>query len=75
MKKVLAILVCLTAVLSSHAQQVGENKSGRQATPTFQVSSQLVIETVTVTDKNGAALEGLKAEDFSHHRRRRSSDH
>jgi VWFA-related protein len=65
MKKVLAILVCLTAGMSSHAQQVGENRSGRQAIPTFQVSSQLVIETVTVTDKHGAALEGLKAEDFS----------
>ena len=38
------------------------------ATPTgltkFSVDSQLVIETVTVTDKNGKPIEGLKPEDF-----------
>jgi VWFA-related protein len=30
----------------------------------FSVDSQLVIETVTVTDKNGKPIEGLKPEDF-----------
>ncbi len=65
-KKSFAVLLILFAALAgSAAQQIGENKSGGQATPTFQVSTQLVIETVTVTDKNGAAVEGLKAEDFS----------
>jgi len=30
----------------------------------FSINSQLVVETVTVTDKNGKTIEGLKAEDF-----------
>jgi VWFA-related protein len=64
MRKICAILLILFAALAVNAQQVGENKSGQQATPTFQVSTQLVIETVTATDKNGVTVEGLKAEDF-----------
>jgi VWFA-related protein len=59
-----AALLILFAALAAHAQQVGQNNAGGKATPTFQVTSQLVIETVTVTGKGGAAVEGLKAEDF-----------
>lgn len=65
MKKAHSILLILLAGLTVNAQQVGQNNQGGQATPTFQVSSQLVIETITVTAKGGAAVEGLKAEDFS----------
>ncbi|MGD0100679.1 MAG: VWA domain-containing protein [Acidobacteriota bacterium] len=65
MKKAYSILLILLAGLTVNAQQVGQNNQGGQATPTFQVSSQLVIETITVTAKGGAAVEGLKAEDFS----------
>jgi VWFA-related protein len=50
--------------LGLNAQQLGKNNTGGPAVPTFQVSSQLVIETVTVTDKKGAAIEGLQATDF-----------
>jgi VWFA-related protein len=64
-KKAHSILLILLAGLTVNAQQVGQNNQGGQATPTFQVSSQLVIETITVTAKGGAAVEGLKAEDFS----------
>jgi VWFA-related protein len=63
--KKLSILLILFAGLTANAQQVGQNNQGGQATPTFQVSSQLVIETVTVTGKGGAPVEGLKSEDFS----------
>ncbi len=58
------IALIALAGLGSYAQQVGQNTSGRQSAPTFQVSTQLVIETVTVTDKNGAPVEGLKSDDF-----------
>lgn len=62
--KVFSIWLILFASIAVPAQQVGENKSGQQATPTFKVSTQLVVETVTVTSKNGAAVTGLKADDF-----------
>ena len=65
MKKAYSILLILLAGLTVNAQQVGQNNQGGQATPTFQVSSQLVIETVAVTGKGGMAVEGLKAEDFN----------
>ena len=58
------LLAVLFAAFGMNAQQVGQNSSGTQATPTFQVSSQLVIETVSVTDKSGATVEGLTAKDF-----------
>lgn len=63
--RVFAFLLLLLTGLGLNAQQVGENKPGGQATPTFQVSTQLVVETVTVMDKSGAAVEGLKAENFT----------
>jgi VWFA-related protein len=46
------------------AQQVGENKQSGD-THTFSVTTQLKIETVLVKDKNGNAVEGLTAKDFS----------
>src|SRR5438105_5898480 len=48
------------------AQQVGQNvPPGSAGTATFTTSSQLVVETVVVTDKKGAAVEGLTAKDFT----------
>jgi VWFA-related protein len=61
--KILTLLLC--AVFMANAQEVGRNKSGAPVIPTFKVSSQLVIETVAVTDKKGSPIEGLKAEDFT----------
>ena len=55
----LFIVVCTAA-----AQEVGENKSGRQEAATFKTSSRIVIETVSVTDKSGAPVVGLHEEDF-----------
>ena len=59
-----ALLLLLSIVLAANAQEVGRNKSGEQTMPTFKVTSHLVIETVSVTDKNGAPIEGLQAKDF-----------
>jgi VWFA-related protein len=63
--KVFAFLMIALSGFGLYAQQMGQNSSGGQSTPTFQVSSQLVIETVTVTDKKGASVEGLLAKDFT----------
>lgn len=64
MRKITALfLIC---VLAGNAQQVGRNKEpGPKDTPTFQVSSQLVVETVVVRDKDGKFVEGLTAKDFT----------
>jgi len=63
--KVVSLLLILLVGITLNAQQVGQNSPGRQTQPTFQVSSQLVIETVSVKDKSGAAVEGLTAKDFT----------
>lgn len=48
------------------AQQVGQNAPyGNQQTATFQTSTQLVVETVVVKDKNGNNVPGLTAKDFT----------
>jgi VWFA-related protein len=60
-----AILVILVAV-SCAAQQVGQNVPlTAPGTVTFSTGAQLVLETVSVRDKDGNAIEGLTAKDFS----------
>lgn len=56
----------LILILPLAAQQIGENtKSANNAGNTFQVSTQLVVETVSVRDKSGKPVEGLTAKDFT----------
>lgn len=56
-----AVLCTLAAV----AQQVEQNKPPQSAgRATFTVATQLIIENVVVTDKEGNPLEGLTAKDF-----------
>ena len=62
MRPLLTLL--LVATVAAHAQQVGQNASP-SAVPTISVSSQLVIETVSVKDKNGNPITGLTAKDFA----------
>jgi VWFA-related protein len=47
------------------AQQIGQNGSTPGANVTFQANTQLVIETVSVKDKDGKPVEGLTAKDFT----------
>ncbi len=54
----------LATAFAAHAQQVGQNASP-SAAPTMSVTSQLVIETVSVKDKNGNPIAGLTAKDFT----------
>jgi VWFA-related protein len=63
MRRVTALL--LSCLLSASAQQIGQNTSSPGATPTFQTSTQLVIETVSVKDKSGNPVQGLTAKDFT----------
>lgn len=44
--------------------QVGRNRSADSPTPTFQSTTQLVVETVPVKDKDGKPITGLEAKDF-----------
>lgn len=60
------LLAILLWTLTAAAQQVGGNVQPGQAEPaTFTAGAQLVVETVTVTDKQGKPIEGLTAKDFT----------
>lgn len=59
-------LACILLTGSgASAQQVGQNSAGPAAQATFSTTSQLVIETVTVKDKSGNPVLGLKQENFT----------
>ncbi|MEP6716871.1 MAG: VWA domain-containing protein [Terriglobia bacterium] len=65
MKRLIAILL-LTALcaIPQQAPAPAPPVAG-DGTVTFRTNTQLVIETVTVTDKNGKPVEGLTAKDFT----------
>jgi len=62
MRKTLATF--LSFVLIAGAQQIGQNTQGN-APATFSTTAQLVVETVTVKDKDGKPIEGLTSKDFT----------
>ena len=59
-----ALLACWCSGLP--AQQIGQNVApGAAGSATFSTAAQLVVETVGVRDKQGNAIEGLTAKDFT----------
>ena len=56
--------VYLFCVVTVAAQQVGDNGAPRNAPATFIGGTQLVIETVVVTDPKGSPIRDLTADDF-----------
>src|SRR5262249_35572476 len=54
----------LIAALAANGQQIGRNNTSQEPS-TFKVSTQLVVETVVVKDKDGNSVDGLKASDFT----------
>jgi len=65
MRYLAAIALMLAAVVGASAQQVGQNKGPDEPqTFTLSIGSNLVVEAVTVKDKQGHFVPGLKADDF-----------
>jgi VWFA-related protein len=60
------LLLFAISIAALHAQQIGPTTpaSGKE-TATFSTGTQLVVETIAVTDKKGAAVEDLTAKDFT----------
>jgi VWFA-related protein len=54
----------MALLLAPMAAQVGRNRGPDRQTPTFQSTTQLVVETVVVKDKDGKPVTGLAANDF-----------
>ncbi|MGO4209885.1 VWA domain-containing protein, partial [Terriglobus sp. YAF25] len=64
MRKLLPLLLATTLT----AQQTGTNKpqvDGQDQVFTMKVTSNLVVETLTVKDKKGNTIPGLTAKDFT----------
>lgn len=55
------VALLLGSLMAAGAQQTSQVESP----PTFRVTSQLVIQAVTVTGRNGKPIEDLRAEDFA----------
>ena len=63
MRRVTGALVSF--LVAASGQQIGQNTASPSGPATFATSTQLVVETVSVKDKNGKPVEGLTAKDFA----------
>ena len=61
-----SIYALFSLTLAAAAQQIGQNaQPGSTGTATFKGTTQLVVETVVVRDKQGNPMDGLTAQDFT----------
>ncbi len=65
MRLIFIVILCALAVVEVGAQQPQQNAQPAAEPATFSSSTQLVIETVTVTDKSGKNIPGLTQKDFT----------
>lgn len=63
--KILTMLLAIALCVPMPAQNQGQNQSNDQSEYTFRVSSDLILVNVTVRDKNGNFITGLKRGDFT----------
>ena len=56
--------VFATLVLASLSAQQPQQQPPATPRPTFRIGTRLIVQTVTVKDKDGRAIEGLTADDF-----------
>src|SRR5258707_1734718 len=60
------ITMLISCAVAAEAQQTGQNKPlGGNDPATFRTNTQLVVETVRVTDRKGNPVQGLTAKDFT----------
>ena len=66
MSRLVATILSLLLVVATDGQQIGQNApADNQGQYKITVSTQLVVETVSVKDKQGNPIEGLTAKDFT----------
>ena len=66
MRPLIATISSVLLVVGTNAQQIGQNApADNQGQYKITVSTQLVVETVSVKDKQGRPIEGLSAKDFT----------
>jgi hypothetical protein len=65
MRDAIAAILFFALAANGNAQQTGQNTASPENKNPITVNTQLVVETVVVTDKKGNPIPNLTAKDFS----------